>query len=197
MEKFQRENILTWMIFLFFVGIANTLNIIWRFVIINEQYAETIDYISIILVYTGIFIKILNIERSINRSNFYKGYFFSIILMATIIYAIVANPIALKEFSIFQIIFLILMIASFTVFPGIFLYLSLKSTGDARKNAFMVVIGSLALAGGLLLQPQNTVDYADMLAADPELLLSFFTILCPILTTIGVILMFSSYRKTL
>ena len=32
-EKLQKENILSWIGFLIFLGIANTLNIVWRFTI--------------------------------------------------------------------------------------------------------------------------------------------------------------------
>ncbi|MHA1343803.1 MAG: hypothetical protein ACTSQG_07445, partial [Promethearchaeota archaeon] len=197
MEIYQRENVITWFLFLLFIGIANTLNIIWRFLIVDSNTAIKIDYISIIFVYIGIFIKILNIERGINRSGFYKGYWSSIILLIAIIYAIILNPITLKEFGPFQLIFLILMVASFAIFPGIFLYIAFKSTDNARKNALKVVGGSLLIASGLMLQPQNVEDYIITLMANTEFWLNFLTIICPIMITLGIILIFDNYRRTL
>ena len=196
-EQYQKENVITWIIFLTCIGIGNTLSIIWRFTIQDNQVAEIVDYISIILVYIALLVKILNIERGINRSNFYRGYYFSIVILITIIFAIIANPLALKTFGPLQIIYFILMTASFLVFPGIFVYLAIKSTGNARIDALKVSTGSFIIGIGLLVQPQNIEGYARTLVVDFELFLNFITIVCPILITLGIILIYTSFRGTL
>jgi hypothetical protein len=195
-EKYQKENILTWVLTIGIIGIGNTLNIIWRFIIQDIQIAEFIDYISVILCFVALFIKILNIERGINRSEFFKGYYFSIILLIAIMYTAIIGPAALKELGLLQTIYLLLLSVSFLIFPLLFLYLAMKSTDSARKNALKVVLGSILFGVGLLFQAQNIQEYAEY-TPNFELISALFTIICPIMITLGIIIFFSSYKRTL
>jgi hypothetical protein len=195
MEKYQKEIILTWVLFLVFLGIANTLNIIWRFGIADVDTAQFVEFLSQLFVYISFFTKILNIERGINRSKFYKGYYFSILELVSIIFGIVIYPI-ITEVGPIQTIYLILSIAGFAVFPIIFIYMTIKTTGATRTKSVLVVIGALFIGVGMVLQPQNVVEYIKALP-DYEILLAFFTVLCPILIIIGIIFIFLSYRDTI
>lgn len=195
MEKFQKENILTWTIFLLSIAIANTLNIIWRFVIVDTEIAASVDFISRILVHLAILTKIINIERGINHSDFYRGYYFTILYIISIIYGIIISPF-ITDVGIAQIIYLVISLIGFIVFPGIFLYIALKSSGTARRNALYVVIGAILLGAGLLFQPRNIAEY---FVADPnfELIIISFTILSPLAITLGILLIYLSYKGTL
>ena len=194
-EKYQQENILTWGLFLLFIALANTVNIIWRFTISDIGVAESLELISQVFVYISFFIKVFNIERGINRSNFYKGYYFSILELISVIYGIIIYPF-IKEIGIPQTINIILSIVGFAVFPLIFLYLGLKSTGVARTRSFMVAAGAIIMGTGMLLQPQNVEAYL-LVLPNPEFLLAFFTIYCPVSILTGTILIFLSYRKSM
>ncbi len=195
MEKYQKNNIITWFLFLFFLGLANTLNIVWRFTISDADIARNVEFLSQIFVFIAFFIKIYNIERSINRSQFYKGYFFTILMLISIIIGIIIDPF-IKEVGIIQTIYLIFTTAGFAVFPGIFLYLMIKSTGDARKKAALVVIGALFMGVGMMLQPQNTESYIRVLP-NYDFMKTLLTVTCPIVITIGILFIFLSYRDTI
>ncbi len=194
-EKFQRENVLTWIGFLIFLGTANTLNIVWRFTISNLELAGLVEFISQLFVFFSILIKIINIERGINRSNFYRGYYFSILEIITIIFGIIIYPI-IKEVGIIQTIYIIICAAAFIIFPGIFLYLTFKSTGEARIKSFLVFFGAGTIGVGMLLQPQNVEQYAKLYPTY-ELLMIFFTIICPVLIITGILLVFKSYKDSI
>ncbi len=143
----------------------------------------------------SILIKILNIERGINRSKFYRGYYFSTLEIITIIMGVVIYPV-IREVGVIQIIYIVLSTAAFAVFPGIFLYLTFKSSGEARVKGFLVFIGTGMIGLGLLFQPQNIEQYA-MLYPTYELIILIATIACPFLITLGVLLIFRSYRENI
>jgi hypothetical protein len=195
MEKYQKENIFTWIIFLVFLSAGNTCNILWRFVIPEKVIYELVDSISIILVSSGTLIKILNIERAMKRSQIFSGHYFSITMLISIIYVAIIYPFIREEVGIIQISYVILAAVGYIVFPGIFAYLALKSTGNARRKALIVVIGALIIGGGLLFQPQNVETF---FSSDPnyDIIITEYTILCPIMITIGAFLIFISYRKS-
>ena len=195
MEKYQKQNIITWIIFLVCIGIANILNIIWRFGITNFIIAKFIEFISQVILYSGILIKIINIEQGINRSNFYRGYYFSIIDIISVAYGIIIYPI-ITGVGVLQIIYIILTIAGFLVFPGIFIYMAIKTTGTARKRALLVVFGAFSIGIGLFLQPQNIANYIEGIP-NSEQFIVMITIICPILVLLGVTLIFISFRNTI
>ena len=194
MEKYQKENIFTWILFLVCVGIANTLNIIWRFGITDTLIARIVEFLSQLILYMGILIKIINIERGINRSDFYKGYYFSIIDAISAAYGVIIYPI-ITGVGILQIIYVILSIAGFLVFPGIFIYMAIKTTGAARKKSLLVVFGAFLIGIGLFLQPQNIRNYIEGTPTF-EMVNIIVTIICPLFVLIGVVFIYISFKNT-
>lgn len=195
-EKSQKQNIITWLILLICIGVANTLNIVWRFLISDVQIADFIDYSSFLILYIGFFIKILYLERGINRSEFYKGYYFSIGWLIVIGFAIVANPLTLKQFGIIQILFFVFIFFSFGELFVLFLYLAIKATGEARKNALKMFIGAFLLGTGLVFVPQNVGEY--FIGTDfYDIWMVLVRVTSPFLISLGVILIYISFNKNL
>ena len=195
-DKVIKENIMTWLLFYVFLGLANTLNIIWRFVVVDPQVADLIDALSIIVVLIAMLVKVFNIERSMNRANLYKGYFSTIVIIIVIGFGVVANPVAFRDVDLVLLTYFILMAIGFAVFPLIYFYLGFKSVGDARKNAFIVAIGVLLLIFGLLFQPQN-IGFLTNDLDNGDLINSMFIIEGLIAFSVSVVLLFISYKKIL
>jgi len=200
-KKLENENILTWALFMILMSAGSICQLLWRFVFPVTSYYVFSPFvfailISIILVDVAILIKIINIERGMNRLKFFKGYYFTIIMLISIIYVIIYYPFIREEIGILHIIYMLLAIVGFCVFPGIFLYLAIKTTGDARIKAVEVVIGAIFIGGSLLFQPQNAATY---LIGNPNyhFWMIFFLIICPIWMILGILLIYNSYRSTL
>jgi len=195
-ERYQKENIITWIIFFSGINFSNIINLIWRYIIEDSQIDAILDSIGFMVLYAGIFVKILNIERGINRSGFYKGHYFSILFAIIIIFVIIVNPLTIKEVSPVQTFFLVLLLVGYMIFPGIFLYLGIKSTGSARINALMIFIGAFIIGAGLAGVPQN-MEALLVGIPDFELWTTFYTILSPTFIIIGMSLIVIGYKGTL
>ena len=196
-EKLQQHNIITWIIFFLILGITNFLNVLWRFFIIDLETALIIDMISIYLNIIAWFIKIFNVERGINHSKIYKGYYFSILSIFIIIIYIIFNPLFLREFGVFQVILVVLLFIQMSLLPGIFFYLGLKYSGSLRKNSIIIAIAATGILAGMMLQPQNIDPYINTWGPAYEILLTISYITCPIVITIGIVLIYSTYQKFL
>ncbi|MFO8019209.1 MAG: hypothetical protein R6U96_11275 [Promethearchaeia archaeon] len=192
----QKWNVITWSISYLFLTAANILNLIWRYVISNPELAEGLDNISVFFVNLAILMKILHTEYSINKYEFYKGYYFSIALIVLILFTLFVTPEMVRILGIFQIIYIILLVIGISVFPGIFLYLAFKLGGKERRRAGMILIAAIFFTVGFLLQPHNLIDFAVELA-NFALIYNIFLILCPILISVALLIIFKSYYAVL
>lgn len=194
--KLQRWNVISWSICYLFLTIANILNLIWRYGASSPILAQNIDNISVLLVNLAILTKILHTEYSINQYKFYKGYYFSIALIFLILFTFFVTPEMVREFGIFQIIYIGLLLFGISVFPSIFLYLALKLDGNERRKAIIILIASIFFTIGFLLQPHNIADFTSHLP-NFTLIYNILLILCPILISMALLLIYKSYFKAL
>ncbi len=192
-DKIQKENVFTWFLLFFMLSIANTLNILWRFVVIDTEDALLINRISVLLCFSFMMIKTINIERGINRSNLYRGYYFTVISLISLIFFVLSYFYTLS-IGITTIIFIIISIG-WSLLPIIFLYLAIKTIGESRKNSLKVFIGSIVLIGAMLLQPQNINFLSNW--ENYELLFSISMFLDPIIIIFGTLVIFSGAKYSM
>lgn len=195
LEKLQKENIITWMLFFLALSITNTLNIIWRFLIIDEDLAAQIDAVSIIISIFAWTIKIFNIERGINRSNLYKGYYFTILSVIFLVTTIVLNPYFIREFGPIQVIMIVLFFVAQSLLPGIFVYLAAKSSGKKRTECIWICVGLIAILLGMMFQPQNIIPYINLWPSY-EILTILAIIFTPVLIILGIFLIFINHVRS-
>ncbi|MHA1292758.1 MAG: hypothetical protein ACTSQJ_08845 [Promethearchaeota archaeon] len=196
MRELQRSNAITWAISFILFGIANFLNIIWRYTIENEKLATDFDNLSVLLINIAVFIKVLHTEYMINKYRFYKGYYFSFIALGLTIFTTIVTPELVREVSVYQVIYLILLILGISIFPLMFLYLTIKLNGRERLIVLKIFFALLLLFIGLLLEPQNLEGYKNKVEMF-DFFYNTFLILSPILVSIAILILFDSYRKNL
>ena len=192
--ELQRRNAFTWAVAFMLLGIANILNLIWRYTIEDAFFVTIIDGMSVLCVNLAFFLKIVHTEYTINRYEFYKGYFFSIAALALIIFTSIVTPEAIRAIGIYQSIYIILLAFGGSIFPMIFLYLAIKLQGKERQMAVIMLIGALLFMVGFLGEPHNIkpiMIYYNF--PNVDLWVSIFLILSPILVLIAMIIIFSSY----
>ncbi|MHA1756089.1 MAG: hypothetical protein ACTSVV_04910 [Promethearchaeota archaeon] len=196
--ELQRRNAFTWAIAFMLLGLANLINLIWRYTIESHFHRVVLDNFATLFVNLAVFIKILHTEYTINRYEFYKGYYFSIATSCQSIFTFIVTPEAIREVFMLQTIYLILLTAGTLIFPGIFLYLAIRLKGEERRKAIIILIGVLFFSIGLLFQPHNIEPFLkeyNIMFADS--IYNLFLILCPIFTFLATIVIFSSYIRAL
>lgn len=195
-RELQKANAITWAASFILLGIANTLNLIWRYSIENKTTMLIVENLSVLFVNLFVIVKLVYTEYSINRYGFYKGYYFTFAFIGLTIFTSVLTPNTVREIGIYQAIYLILLVVGVSLFPCIFVYLAIKSKGEGRKMALTILIGYILLFFGLLLQPQNLGPYESEIP-NFELTSNSLLILCPILISIAILVMFKSYWNNL
>ncbi len=192
-RNLQKLNVITWIIFFFLIGLSGIINLIWRYLISDEFFADFLDNITYILCEIAFLFKIVFTEYSVNQYKFYKGYYFSVIFFFLIAFtSIIPEPVG--EIEIIDIIYIVLFSLGVVLFPTIFLYIAFKVKGDERIMALKITFGYILLIIGILFQPQN-LEILKPFTTNYEEITNTFLILCPILLLFGIIIMFSSYRK--
>ncbi len=192
-ENINVINIITWFIFLLLVGIANIIGVLIRFYLTDQGLSNFLEKISLILFYSAIAVKVFYLEYAINKWKYYKGYYFSIISVLTVIFFIVIEPSDFKVISPLQLFTLILIIADFSFLPILYFILSIKTKGKDRKNAFKISAGTVFLGLGLLIRPLILEGYygiSDFL----DILINYTYLTAPTAILIAMILIFDSMR---
>jgi hypothetical protein len=192
----QKSNANTWAASFLLLVVSNILMLSWKYLIDDVFTAAVIDNIIVSLVNIAIIIKIIHIEYSINRYEFYKGYYFTVAIIALFTFTMLLTPSAIRELGIFQVIYLILFLGSVSIFPLIFFYLAIRLKGSERLMALRIVLGAALLGVGYVLQPQNIENYYSLLA-NFEVLYNFFLIFSPIFVILGTCIIFSSFSSNL
>ncbi len=195
-SSLQRTNAITWAIAFILLVVSNVLMLIWKYAIGDFFIAGIVDTTVVSLVNTAIVIKIIHIEYSINKYEFYKGYYFTVIVICLFAFTMIFTPSILREIGIFQIIYLILFLGGISIFPLMFLYLAIRLKGKESLMALRIVLGAACIGVGFVLQPQNIKSYHNIIS-NFELIMIIFTILCPILVILGTLLIFSTYKANL
>ncbi|MHA1338445.1 MAG: hypothetical protein ACTSRZ_01805 [Promethearchaeota archaeon] len=192
-EEFYIKSRQTWTYFFIIMFIMNIIMIIWKFFIKDQFIIDILERISNTLFYVAIFIKIQHIEKSINRLEVYKGYYFSITLIIICGITALVDPDYYKYPGPFQVIAISIAIVGFAIFPIIYFLITLKSKGEIRVDAFMISAGAVFLALGYLFRPSNLVYYR--ITPTLNMLIDWLYITSPISIIIGSVLIFISFRK--
>ncbi|MHA1788919.1 MAG: hypothetical protein ACTSXT_06785 [Candidatus Helarchaeota archaeon] len=193
-----RRNIIIWGYFFLIIIITSIIILIWK---INYNYwdyeiKDIVERISNILIFLACLIKVYDVEKVLNESKNYKGYYFSILMLIVMIIMVFISPSLLKTISIIQIILIIFIFAGFSIFPIIYLYLAVKSGGEVRYNSLKVSAGAVFIGLGFLFRYENLIGYLNI---NPILdqLIDFLNITSPISIIIGIILIFWSFLNVL
>lgn len=194
-DKIQKENAATWVFFFFILSLATLFSITWRFFIIDIELAFSINGLTILIAFTSMIIKTINVERGINHSGLYKGYYFSIISILTFLFMIFFAP--FFNITLFLVLFIIMFYVGWSLLPGVFLYLAKKTVGEARNNSLKIAIGIILNIFGMSLQytPQssrNSIGLANFFLNTPyyDFIGSLFLIAYPIVAICGTSLVF-------
>ena len=191
-------NLITWMLLFLFIGIAHIGKILISFVSINEPGARSLENTlgksGIILIFIAFLIKIVYIERVINKQEFYKGYYFSIIFIIVILCIAFIDLEALITIGVLQYIFLALMAGGYSILPVLYLYLAFKTVGATRKNALKVCIGITLFGIASFFQADTLEGYFGInTILDYIIQLTYIT--GPIGVMISTVFIFDSFRK--
>ncbi len=196
LRKLQKVNVFTWAITFALWGTSNILNIIWRYAVNDVALSSAVDNVSVLFVNIGVLFKIFSTEYSINRYGFYKSYYCTPALIGLAAFTFLVSPEILRTIGPLQVIYLVLLVVGVSIVPLLFLYIAIKLKADERKMSLRILIGYAFLFVGLLFQPHNTINYTIALSM-PEVLANAFLIICPILISLGIIIMFKSYSNIL
>ena len=190
----QKENVFTWGLFFFFLCAATLESILWRFFLTDNNMIVSFYQLSVLLTFICMIIKTINIERGINKSELYHGYYFSpISIIASAISAIYAYfPIPWLITVIYICIF-----TGWGLMPLIFIYLGIKTIGKTRKNCFIIAAGSLLNMFGLFLLPAPdfnasiiSIEGLIMQLSNYELILDILLLVSPSISILGTSLIF-------
>jgi hypothetical protein len=190
----EKENIITWIFYFIFIGIANTMNIFHSFFIEDQYIVDLIDGMSNYFIYASWLVKVFPIERLLKRHNTLNThYLFTFCYVILIIFAFAVNPINIVKDEVYITIFLILSNVAKAIFIGVYLYLAIKTLGTVRRNALKVAAGVLILDLGMTLQPVSlTAIFPDLIAIIP-----YLSIVGTLTVVFAMLLLFDSYRKSM
>ncbi|NVM27535.1 MAG: hypothetical protein HWN65_01725 [Candidatus Helarchaeota archaeon] len=204
-DALEKKNMRTWGYFFLLLIFATLLTLTWRYLIPGDLALMLFGYeltvVNLVertanaIVFIACFVRILEIEKSLIRLEWYKRHYFSAIVFVTIFINIFVDPNTLKEaLSVTQLVFLAILGLGYMVFPMIYFYVARKSTGDIRTNAIKVFVGAGFIALGFLFRYHNLVGYLGM---DPLLdgLIRYLAITAPISLILGTVFIFDGFRK--
>jgi hypothetical protein len=196
-ERGNILNLITWGILFLLMGIAHILKILISFASISESGSVDLENFlgksGIILIFIAFLIKIIYLERVINKQEIYKGYYFSIIFSIVIIAIAIIDLEALLAIGALQYIVLGLMALGYSILPFLYLYLAIKTVGETRKNALKVSIGILLFGLFSLFQADALEGYIGDSFFDVIIEITYIT--GPIGVIISTVLILDSFRK--
>ena len=192
-DESEAKNLRIWGYFFVILALSQIANLIWRFAVSDALLIEILLRTAHTLFYVALFIRVLNIEKSLIELNWYKRYYFSAIVLISIIINIVTPTWVITEISLLQVILFAFVTLGFSVFPIIYFYVASKSSGTVRTNALKVSAGAVFLALGYLFNPQTLEGYRVI----PGLgyWIDWLYITAPVSIIIGALLIYDSYRK--
>ena len=193
LEDSDKKSVFSWMLFFIIIVIQLFIMSLWKFWITDVFLANILERIANTLVFLAMLIKVIDIERSCNKLDYYKGYWFSIVSGISMSISILIDPVILKVISPFQMVFVAMMFCGVAIFPIIYFYVAIKSLGNIRTNALLVSAGAVFIGLGYLFRPANLIAYR----VDPilNILVDYLYITFPISLMIGFTLIFISMRN--
>jgi hypothetical protein len=190
-----KSNIKSWVLFLYFLALANTLGVISRLYLTDfESLKRFFDSLSIASNFAAVTFKVNNIEKVLKP---FKHLYFTYIDIFIIVLTISAWNILKDNISI-TIFVIIIGIIGFLILPYMYLKVAIKSTGIMRRFALYVVFGVIVLEFTLTLQAHNielifpgyTLAFFERFGFPPQIINPLIIIGC-------LSLIYQSYANTL
>ncbi len=193
--KIQKSNIATWAICFILIGVSIIFSLSWQY-FIDDSLVLVFDMISMQIFHVAVLLKIIQTEYSINKHEFYKGYYFSFVIVAEIIYTQILTPPVIRSNIIYSIIYTVLGVGGVSIYPAVFIYIAYHLDGEERQKALRIILCPVLFVASFVFQPQNlNLQYS---AALSYIVLIYILLLVPpLMLIIGIILMFTTYREIL
>ncbi len=187
-NEVEKSNKTTWALFLLLIAIDGGIMLAWKLPVSGDAlFLNLMERAFNSVFFLAAFIKVVNIEKSINNLKFYKGYWFSIVSAVNVCLNLFIDPDFLKTISPFQVVFIIIIFFGFAIFPIIYLYVAMKSSGDIKAGSLKVSAGAVLLGLGFLFRPENLDAYVSLGGLIPGLL-PYLNLTSPISVLIGLLL---------
>ena len=197
-SELQKRNGFTWAIAFMFLGISNILNVLWRYAISEQFFIVATETIAVFCVNCALLLKIIHTEYQLKSYQMTKRYYFSFVALGLTLFTTIFTPELIRNNEGFAIVYLILLTAGASIFPIIFLYLAIKLEGSERKMAVKILIGTFLLLLGLLFQPHNVGPYLTIMGLPvDQWVLDVLLISSPVVMSIGMLIIYMSYTKSL
>jgi len=188
-KKFSKEknfhfynDLFSWEMFFIFIGIETTLKILSLFVSTNNGILNLLIRIRVLILFFPFWNKIIHLEKIMNKITYERHYFAGIIPFFIVL---VLGFTSLTNFS------LIVIFACSTFLPFLFFFIFLKNTGTSRNLVIKIISGAIFIVIGFLIRP----EIINELVGYPNASLDYMNIVAPILTIMGILFIFDSFRK--
>ncbi|HEC41008.1 hypothetical protein LCGC14_1020240 [marine sediment metagenome] len=188
-KKFSKEknfhfynDLFSWEMFFIFIGIENVLKILSLFISTNNGILNLFIRIRILILFFPFWNKIIHLEKVMNKITYERHYFAGIIPFFIVL---VLGFTSLTNFS------LIIIFACSTFIPFLFFFTFLKNTGTSRNLVIKIISGAISIVIGFILRPEMIKELVGYLNTS----LDYMNIVAPILTIMGILLIFDSFRK--
>lgn len=195
-SQMQKLNTLTWGVAFVLLGFSNIFNIIWQYFLGSSSSKLILDQIATFFFHFAVLIKILNTELIINKHEyFYRGYYFSVIIIGLTLFTLIITPPVIRSNFLLNFIYLIWGTFGVSIYMYTFLFLYLRSEeAPHRKVALTILICPILFVIGMVFQPHNLILYIPHLTII-TVVFSIIILVPQSLISIGVILMYTTYRK--
>ena len=181
-KKFTKErdfhfynDLFSWEMFYFFIGIENILKILSAFISVNYEISHLLLRIRILFLFFPFWNKIIHLEKVMNKITYERHYFAGIIPLVMVL---------LLGFTNLPNFVLIIIFFGTSLIPYVFLVTFLKNSDATKKKTIKIIFGAIFIGLGCTLRPETT-----------DLLKSITYITAPVSLIIGVLLIFDSFRK--
>lgn len=178
------NDLFSWETFFFSIAIVNILNIILLFLPVNNIISYLIFKIVIIIMFSGLFMKIFHVEKIMKIITYERHYYLGIVLFPIILILLIFN---------IQPIVLILIFIIGSLIPFLIFYSFLRNREISVKNSIKICMGVVLIAlGGIF-----SVEYVNKFIISDEsinILYNIINITTPILFILGSLLIYNSYR---
>lgn len=188
----QKTNISSWAMSYILIGLVIVLFVFWYYIITEESLRNTLDKIEVSLFHMAIFLKVFDTELTINKHKVYRGYYFSLISVILIVFAIIVPPYIIRQIFLYQIIYVFLFLSSISIYFLTFSYIAYKTSGEERKMAIRLIIFPFLVVVSIIFMPYNVEVYYQ-----PLLYYDLLYLLPQILMASALILMYSTYYRAL
>ncbi len=188
-KKFSKEknfhfynDLFSWEMFFIFIGIENILKFLSLFISTNNGILNLFIRIRILILFFPFWNKIIHLEKVMNKITYERHYFAGIIPFFIVL--------VLGFTSLTNLSLIVIFICS-TFLPFLVFFIFLKNTGTSRNLVIKIISGAISIVIGFLLRP----EIINELVGYPNTLLDYMNIVAPILTIMGILLIFDSFRK--